>query len=152
MGTAGTTTLENIDEAEIDGFEASLNDDNGRLFGGLTFSRIRGDNLVDDEPLSDMPTDEWGLDLGRRFADPALTIGYRGTYAVEQNRVATDERPTDDYLVHDAYVSWAGSDGRLANAEITFRSTICSMRTTGAQVPTSRGAGGDFRLTLSMRF
>ncbi|MGI9505499.1 MAG: TonB-dependent hemoglobin/transferrin/lactoferrin family receptor [Geminicoccaceae bacterium] len=149
---AGTTTFENIDEAEIDGFEASLNYDNGNLFGGLTFSRIRGDNLVDDEPLVDMPADEWGLDLGWRFDDPALTIGYRGTYAEEQNRVATDERPTDDYLVHDAYVSWAGTDGRLANAEIGFRVNNLfdeDYRRAGSDI---KEAGRDFRLTLSTRF
>ncbi len=149
---AGTTTFENIDEAEIDGFEASLTYDNGSVFGGLTFSRIRGDNLVDDEPLVDMPADEWALDLGWRFDDPALTIGYRGTYAEEQNRVATDERPTDDYLVHDAYVSWTGTDGPLENAEIGFRVNNLfdeDYRRAGSDI---KEAGRDFRLTLSMRF
>lgn len=148
---AGTTTFENIDEAEIDGFEASLTYDNGSVFGGLTFSRIRGDNLVDDEPLVDMPADEWALDLGWRFDDPALTIGYRGTYAEEQNRVATDERPTDDYLVHDAYVSWTGTDGPLGSAEIGFRVNNLfdeNYRRAGSDI---KEADRDFRLTLSMR-
>lgn len=149
---AGTTTFQNIDEAEIDGFEASLNYDNGSLFGGLTYSRIRGDNLVDDEPLVDMPADEWGLDLGWRFADPALTIGYRGTYAEEQNRVATDERPTDDYLVHDAYISWAGTDGQFSGTEIGLRVNNIfdkDYRRAGSEI---KEAGRDIRLTLSMRF
>lgn len=149
---AGTTTFENIDEAEIDGFEVSLTYDTGSLFGGLTYSTIRGDDLVDDEPLVDMPADEWGLDLGWRFADPALTIGYRGAYAEEQNRVATGERPTDDYLVHDAYVSWTGTEGALANAEVGFRVNNLfdkSYRRAGSDI---NEAGRDFRLTLSMRF
>lgn len=148
----GTTTLQNIDEAEIEGFETSLAYDNDRLFGGLSFSRIRGDNLVEDEPLVDMPADEWGLDVGWRFANPALTIGYRGTYAEEQNRVATDERPTDDYFVHDAYINWSGTSSRLAGTEIGLRVNNIfdeDYRRAGSEL---KEAGRDIRLTLSMRF
>ncbi len=149
---AGTTTLENIDEAEIDGFEASLSYDNGNLFGGLTYSQIRGDDVVENEPLADMPADEWALDLGWRFDTPTLTIGYRGTYAEEQNRVPDDERTTDDYLVHDAYITWAGTDGPLAGAEVGFRINNLfdeDYRRAGSDI---KEAGRDFRLTLSMRF
>lgn len=148
----GVTSFENLDEAEIDGFEASLTYDNGHLFGGLSYSQVRGDDLVADEPLVDMPADEWSLDLGWRLANPAVTIGYRGSYAEEQNRVATDELATDDYLVHDAYVSWTGTDGLLNGVGVGFRVNNLldeDYRRAGSDI---KEVGRDFRLTLSMRF
>ncbi|MEZ5935169.1 MAG: TonB-dependent hemoglobin/transferrin/lactoferrin family receptor [Alphaproteobacteria bacterium] len=148
----GVTTLQNIDEAEIDGFEAGLRYDTGTVFAGLAYSQVRGDDLVDDGPLVDMPADEWGLDLGVRLSNPALTIGYHGTYAEEHDRVAADEPPTEDYLVHDAYVTWTGADGQLDGAEVGLRVNNLldeDYRRAGAAI---KEAGRDFRLTVNLRF
>jgi hemoglobin/transferrin/lactoferrin receptor protein len=148
----GTTSFANIDQAELDGIEAGLRYDTGTLFGGLGYSQVRGDDLVDGGPLPDMPADEWVLDLGVCLPERAVTIGYRGTYAEDQDRVASDEAPTDSYLVHDVYISWTGTEGAWDGAEVGFRINNLldeDYRRAGSVI---KEAGTDFRITVGMRF
>ncbi|MCG8466850.1 MAG: TonB-dependent receptor, partial [Gemmatimonadetes bacterium] len=115
---AGTTTFRNLDRVDITGVEALARYETRSFFGGISFGRVRMDDLVDEEPVDDAPADTWVLDAGLRLADRQLTIGYRGQFANDQDRVTDEELATPGYGVSDVYAQVAPRTGPFRAFEL----------------------------------
>ncbi|MBL8708221.1 MAG: TonB-dependent hemoglobin/transferrin/lactoferrin family receptor, partial [Rhodospirillaceae bacterium] len=86
-----TTTPVNVPRAEIDGIEVGLNYDSDYLFFSGGYSRIRGNNLTDDEPLNSIPADKLTLMLGTRIPQLDMSVGVTNEYIWAQNRTADED-------------------------------------------------------------
>jgi hemoglobin/transferrin/lactoferrin receptor protein len=100
-----TTSSVNVAEARIRGMEAEAFYDAGIVFASLGASRLRGDNLTDDQPLESIPADKVSITVGGRVSDWNLEGGWRTNMVAAQHRSSEDTQ-TGGYTIHDAFVSW----------------------------------------------
>lgn len=117
----GTTTFRNLDRVEAEGVEARFRYEAGPVFGRASYGQVRMRNLTEEAPVNDAPADTWGLDLGARLANRALTLGYSGTLAEDQRRVTDEEFETSGYVVSDLFAGWAADEGPLSGVAVQMR-------------------------------
>ncbi|WP_250459197.1 TonB-dependent hemoglobin/transferrin/lactoferrin family receptor [Microbulbifer litoralis] len=106
------TTYQNVEEAELEGFELAANYLVGDLELGLSYGQTEGKDLGDDSYLSNIPADKWVLDIGHYFLQRDLKTGLRATRASAQEQLPESEtREFDGYTLADAYVTWEPATG-----------------------------------------
>lgn len=106
------TTYQNVEEAELEGFELAANYLTGDLELGVNYGQTKGKDLGDDSYLSNIPADKWVLDVGHYFLQRDLKLGLRATRASSQQQLPEDEtREFDGYTLADAYATWEPATG-----------------------------------------
>lgn len=106
------TTYQNVDEAELEGFELSAHYLAGNLELGVNYGQTEGRDLSDDSYLSSIPADKWVLDIGHYFLQRDLKLGLRATRASAQEQLPESEtREFDDYTLADVYATWEPATG-----------------------------------------
>ncbi|KJE34098.1 hemoglobin [Thalassospira sp. HJ] len=146
-----TTTSSNLPEAEIKGFEADVNYDNGVVFAGLATSILRGENSETGEYLSNIQGDKLSLSGGYRLLDSALELGGRATMVAGQDRVPDDTAKRGGYTRLDLFARWDASDyvdGLQVNAGID-NLLDQTYRTSDAII---YEPGRNFKISASMKF
>lgn len=113
-----TSTSENIDNAELKGFEIASNYRIGSFNGGLSYGQTRGEDDDTNEWIDNIPTDKWTLDLNYGFWDIDTKVGARAIFAEEQDRVESDE-VYDAYTTVDFYASWEPTN-QLTGLKLDF--------------------------------
>ncbi|HVJ43739.1 MAG TPA: TonB-dependent hemoglobin/transferrin/lactoferrin family receptor [Dongiaceae bacterium] len=108
-----TTTPVNVPRAHIRGSEIELSYDSEYAFFSGGYSRIRGDNLTDDEPLTSIPADKLVVTLGAKIPTLDIAFGVTDEYAWSQDRVADADLAVGNYNVVGLFAGWAPSDGPL---------------------------------------
>jgi hemoglobin/transferrin/lactoferrin receptor protein len=109
----GSSTFINLNDATLKGGEMSLQYELGRFSTGLSYSRTRGTNEDNGEPLALIPADTTRLDLGYQLPWADLRLGTRLTHAASQDRVPTSVaagvspvQETSGYTTGDVYAVW----------------------------------------------
>jgi hemoglobin/transferrin/lactoferrin receptor protein len=113
-----TTTPINVPRAEIEGAEISLAYDSDYVFFGGSYSRIRGDNKTDDEPLTSIPADKLMLTVGGKIPALDLSAGITNEIAWAQDRVEDETLAVDGYHVVGLFASWVPDEGPLAGFRV----------------------------------
>ncbi|MFD1217459.1 TonB-dependent hemoglobin/transferrin/lactoferrin family receptor [Microbulbifer celer] len=108
------TTYQNVDEAELKGFELGANYRVNDLALGLSYGQTEGKDLSDGSYLSNIPADKWVLDLGYYFLQRDVKTGLRTSVVSAQDELPSEETRTfDSYTLADAYVTWEPATGNL---------------------------------------
>ncbi|MGE5147264.1 MAG: TonB-dependent hemoglobin/transferrin/lactoferrin family receptor [Candidatus Eiseniibacteriota bacterium] len=117
-----TTQAVNIRDARLTGFEGVLYYETSWVFGGVSYSQVRGMDLTEGDSLGSIPADKYVLDLGTRVPDFDLVLGYRAQFVQDQYRVPADgsRQQTDGYTLHDVYVSWVPTQKLLKGLRLDF--------------------------------
>lgn len=114
FGFPMNTTYQNVDEAEIKGFELGANYLLNDLELGLSYGQSEGRDLTDNSYLSNIPADKWVLDLGYYFLQRDLKAGLRTSVVSAQEQLPeTETREFDSYTLADAYVTWEPATGSM---------------------------------------
>lgn len=113
-----TTTPVNVPRAEIEGMEASLTYDSDYAFFSGSYSRIRGDNKTDDEPLTSIPADKLMLVVGGKIPSLDITAGVTNEIAWAQDRVEDETLAVDGYHIVGLFASWAPDEGPLTGFRV----------------------------------
>nr|WP_298687923.1 TonB-dependent hemoglobin/transferrin/lactoferrin family receptor [uncultured Dongia sp.] len=108
-----TTTPVNVPRAEIDGIEVTLSYDSDYVFFNGGYSRVRGTNKTDDEPLLSIPADKLMLVVGGKLPAWDVSFGVSNEFAWAQNRTPEDALGTDGYHVVGLFAGWAPEEGVL---------------------------------------
>lgn len=116
--TQFTTTPVNVRRAEIEGAEINLSYDSDYVFFSGGYSRIRGDNLTDDAPLTSIPADKLILTIGGKIPTFDLAFGVTNEFAWDQHRVADETLAVDGYHIVNLFASWAPDEGLLEGLRI----------------------------------
>lgn len=152
-GAFGTSTNINVTQARIRGAELELAYDSSSFFGGLGYSRARGDDVDNDTPLSSIPEDKGTLSFGYRWAELGLTAGWRSIYYAGQGRVPTGTEAVDGKKVlHDLYVSWVPVEENLDGLRVDFGIDNVFDKNYQRYLSELREAGRNFKLSASMKF
>jgi hemoglobin/transferrin/lactoferrin receptor protein len=114
FGFPMNTTYQNVEEAELKGFELGANYLLNDLELGLSYGQTEGKDLSDDSYLSNIPADKWVLGLGYYFLQRDLKTGLRTSLVSAQDQLPADEsREFDSYTLADAYATWEPATGNL---------------------------------------
>jgi len=108
-----TTTPINVPRAHIRGTEIQMNYDSDYAFFSGGYSRIRGDNTTDNEPLTSIPADKVVLTLGGKVPQLDVTFGVTDQYAWSQDRVSDPTLAVGGYNIVGIFASWAPKEGVL---------------------------------------
>lgn len=120
-GAFGTTTNANVPEARITGAELEAAYESSRYFAGLAATRLRGDDLTDDEPLADIPEDLVSVNGGLRWPQLGLVTGWRASLYLGQDRVPAAAEPiAGRKVIHDLFVSYEPNDPDLDGLRVDF--------------------------------
>ena len=111
----GESQYVNVANARLEGFELEATYDNKLMFVNLAYTHVRGDDLINGQPLKSIYPDKVVATVGFRFLEDKLTVGGRWTYADAQNRVpdavnpndlVIDETPTPSYSLVDLFATY----------------------------------------------
>lgn len=105
-GIGGTTTVANVHDAELEGFEMVVSYATGAWFIAMTYGQTRGYNETLNEPLADVPADTWTVKAGVTALPWNGRVIWRMTHAEAQDRVPAGGETTDSYTVHDLLTTW----------------------------------------------
>ncbi|WP_292752338.1 TonB-dependent receptor domain-containing protein, partial [Methylophaga sp. UBA4204] len=104
---AGNTTYNNVDEAQLKGFELKFNYGLNDFNAALSYGQTRGEDKQTGEKLSGIPADKWVLDLSQRFINRSVKTGLKVSHIETQNRTPSeDSRDYDHYTLTDIYATW----------------------------------------------
>ncbi|HVI91226.1 MAG TPA: TonB-dependent receptor, partial [Dongiaceae bacterium] len=113
-----TTTPVNVPRAHIRGTEIQLSYDSDYVFFNGGYSRIRGDNLTDNTPLTSIPADKLMLTVGGKLPQFDLDFGVTDEYAWSQDRVSDATLAVDGYNIVGIFAGWAPQDGPLKGLRV----------------------------------
>lgn len=150
--TQFTTTPVNVPRAEIEGQEVSLSYDSDYVFFAGSYSRIRGDNETDDEPLTSIPADKLMLTVGGKIPSLDLAFGVTNEIAWAQRRVPDDqeaELAVDGYHIVNLFASWAPDDGVLEGLRVDAGIENVVDNEYERYLALEDAPGRDFRLAVS---
>ncbi|MFW6412652.1 MAG: TonB-dependent receptor domain-containing protein [Oceanicaulis sp.] len=104
--SAGTSFSENLDAAELEGFEVVAAYENGPLsFDGALF-RVDGENSATGEPLGALQPVTGHVRAAYRFEPQRLTLGTRVGFATEFDDVTDPAQERPGFVVLDLYAGW----------------------------------------------
>ncbi|GAB5458073.1 MAG: TonB-dependent hemoglobin/transferrin/lactoferrin family receptor [Henriciella sp.] len=112
--TYGTSNSANVDRAELEGIEAELHYDSGRVFAQASFATIEGTDLTTGADIGSLTPDRFALNAGLKVPEWDARFGLRFQHAADFEQQVSDgaggftvidER--DDYVVIGLYTSWS---------------------------------------------
>ncbi|MEX2961468.1 TonB-dependent hemoglobin/transferrin/lactoferrin family receptor [Microbulbifer sp. TYP-18] len=105
---AGSTTWQNVQDAQLEGFEIAADYQLDKLRLKLSYGQVRGEDDQTGRDLSNIPADTITADLNYAFLNDRLIAGIRAIDAATQSRTP-DGRSFEGYTVGDIYASWQPS-------------------------------------------
>lgn len=98
----------NIAKAELRGFELEASYDAGYAFAKVAYSRTRGDDKTEGDPLTNIQPDKLSAVLGARLLNDKLVFGGRWTHVDAQNRLPNvdDIEPSEAYDLFDIFMTY----------------------------------------------
>ncbi|MEO1190561.1 MAG: TonB-dependent hemoglobin/transferrin/lactoferrin family receptor [Pseudomonadota bacterium] len=105
----GTTTIENVSRARLQGTEIEALYDTPWARASVAYSIIDGKDLDTGEPVGGLQPDRVVFDLQAKIQGLDLYPGYRLTHAQEFDKTDDPDEFRDPYTLHDFYMIWAPS-------------------------------------------
>lgn len=124
--------FENIDDAELYGFEVEAAYDADYVFANASYSYVVGKDKSDDSFLQTIAPHELALTIGGKLPEQDLRFGWKARFVAgpqDSDRDssgplpppnATSTRFSEAFDVHDVFLSWTPDEGRFAgwNAQL----------------------------------
>jgi hemoglobin/transferrin/lactoferrin receptor protein len=119
-GCAGTSTSENVANANLTGFELASIYHLGAFSTSLSYGQTRGKDDDTNEYLSGIPADKWVLTADYGFWAIDTKVGFKALKANDQKRVPSNdtEGPYSGYTTVDFYVTWEPSSQSLEGVKV----------------------------------
>jgi hemoglobin/transferrin/lactoferrin receptor protein len=144
-----TTTPVNVPRAHIRGAEVELDYDSEYAFFNGGWSRIRGDNLTDDEPLTSIPADKLFITVGAKIPSLDISFGITDEYAWDQRRVADPTLVVEDYNIVGLFAGWAPDEGILKGFRVNAGIDNLFGKQYERYLALQDAPGRDYRLAIS---
>lgn len=105
----GQYQYQNVAKARLKGVEIEGTYDTGDIFVRAAYSRVRGDNRTDGQPLLNVFPEKFSTTAGVRLLDHKLTLSGRWTAVAAQKRVPTGTPPSEAYDLFDLFATYEHS-------------------------------------------
>jgi len=149
---AGTTRPDNVQEAELHGFETELGYDASRFFAAMSYSETRGRDATSGEPLTSVPPDKLVATLGLRVPELGLVFTGRGRFVKRQDEVPAGVPVTPGYGIADLYASWLPEGAGYSGLRVDFGIENLSGKSYRRYLSLIDEAGRNFKVSVSYRF
>lgn len=124
MGIPGleqTTSWDNVDEAQLTGFEFSTRYRFEQTRVSLNYGQTEGKDKASDEYLSNIPAKKLAIDLSQGLMEGDVKVGTRFTYVAEQDQLPEENlNQYDAYKLWDVYVAWEPAVGTFEGLRVDF--------------------------------
>ncbi|WP_028771493.1 TonB-dependent hemoglobin/transferrin/lactoferrin family receptor [Shewanella waksmanii] len=124
MGIPGleqTTSWDNVDEAQLTGFEFSTRYRFEQTRVNLNYGQTEGKDKASDEYLSNIPAKKLAIDLSQGLMEGDVKVGTRFTYVAEQDQLPEENlNQYDAYKLWDVYVAWEPAVGTFEGLRVDF--------------------------------
>jgi hemoglobin/transferrin/lactoferrin receptor protein len=114
----GTTFLDNVPHATLQGKELEATYDSPRLRLSLGYSSIDGEDSDTNEKLGSLVPEQVTLDTGLKLPEIESIVGWRILAAARFDEVDDPAEERDGYVTHDLYFAWQPTDGPLDGLRI----------------------------------
>lgn len=114
----GTTTITNVANAKLEGFEIEASYENEYFLAELAYSHISGEDRDTGEPIGSLQPDQVSLHLAGKLPEIDTRIGWRVTGADDFTATSDPAEEREGYIVHDVYAIWAPDDGLLKGLSV----------------------------------
>ncbi|WP_161973658.1 TonB-dependent hemoglobin/transferrin/lactoferrin family receptor [Hwanghaeella grinnelliae] len=152
-GAFGTSTNVNVTEARIEGIELEAGYESDTFFGAGSYARLRGDDLAQGDPISDIPEDKATATIGYKWPQLGVRAGWRTIYYAGQERVpAATEAVSGEKFIHDVFVSWIPKDKDLEGLRVDFAVDNIMDKDYQRFLSELREAGRNAKLSISYKF
>lgn len=101
----GTTTVVNIANATLQGFELEAAYDNEYFLGELSYGQVNGTDLDTGDPIGSIQPASLTLHIAGKLQQIDTQIGWRVTWA-DDFIGASDDEDREGYIVQDVYAVW----------------------------------------------
>ncbi|MGI2116024.1 TonB-dependent hemoglobin/transferrin/lactoferrin family receptor [Shewanella frigidimarina] len=120
-GLDQTTSWNNVDEAELTGFELTMRYRYQQTRLIFNYGQTEGKDDTTDEYLSGIPAKKFGIDLSQVIMDGDMKLGTRFTYVANQDQLPTDNlNQYDSYKLWDVYAAWEPAMGTFEGVRVDF--------------------------------
>ncbi|USE35803.1 TonB-dependent hemoglobin/transferrin/lactoferrin family receptor [Endozoicomonas sp. SCSIO W0465] len=122
FGPPTKTSWENVEEAELKGFEIAGEYRIQNIEAGLSYGQTRGEDKQSGEALGNIPADKVVADLAYLAFHGDVKVGTRFTHVNDQNRVDPDNTVDqyEGYDLVDFYASYEPAAGSLKGLKADF--------------------------------
>jgi len=144
----GTTTVDNVENAQLEGVEAELAYQHSAFFFNLSYGRTRGEDDDTGIPLGSIAADKWVFTVGREQLAQKLSYGVRFSIVADQDRVPEDVVATDGYHLADVFFSWQPTESLRVNAGIDNLTD----KTYRRHLSVLNESGRNFKLSIAYQF
>lgn len=152
--TPAATLNTNTGKARIYGFEGELTYRVSPLAVDLALSvtMSRGDDEIEDDPLSTIPGDKLVVDAKRCFDRCNVSLGWRSSLHRRQDRVPDAQPETAGYAVHDIYLTWRPVAGHLDDVQVNVGVSNVTDKYYREHLQVLPDAGRSVNVSLSAQF
>jgi hemoglobin/transferrin/lactoferrin receptor protein len=103
----GTTIIDNVNEAKLDGVELEGSYENDYMLFSASYSHIDGENTETGEPLGDLQPDTVTFHTAAKIQPLDLQVGWYVTWAQDFTNTDDPTLERDGYVVNDIYLIWS---------------------------------------------
>ncbi len=116
----GTTTVVNVANAKLQGFEIEGGYENEYFLVELAYGHINGIDRDTGEPIGSLQPDTLSFHIAGKLPQIDTRIGWRVTAADDFTATSDPEEERDGYVVQDIYAIWAPRDGLLEGVSVAL--------------------------------
>lgn len=152
--------FENIDKAELYGFEVEAAYDSDYVFANAGYSYVVGKNKKTNAYLTTIAPHELALTLGGKVPDYDIRFGWKARFVAgpqDKSRdtstpPANETRYSKAFDVHDIFFTWKPQDGQLSGWEANFGIDNVFNKQYKEFLVNDDAKGRTFKVSLSKQF
>ncbi|AAN56654.1 TonB-dependent hemoglobin/transferrin/lactoferrin family receptor [Shewanella oneidensis MR-1] len=121
-GLEQTTSWNNVEDAQLTGFELSGRYRIGQTRLAMNYGQTRGEDRNTGDYIEGMPANKFNVDLSQGIMEGDMKLGTRVTYVASQTNTPTGYSVAkyDEYTLWDVYLAWEPAMGVMSGLRVDF--------------------------------
>ena len=121
-GLEQTTSWNNVEDAQLTGFELSGRYRIGQTRLAMNYGQTRGEDRNTGDYIEGMPANKFNVDLSQGIMEGDMKLGTRVTYVASQANTPKGYSVAkyDEYTLWDVYLAWEPAMGVMSGLRVDF--------------------------------
>ena len=121
-GLEQTTSWNNVEDAQLTGFELSGRYRIGQTRLAMNYGQTRGEDRNTGDYIEGMPANKFNVDLSQGIMEGDMKLGTRVTYVASQTNTPKGYSVAkyDEYTLWDVYLAWEPAMGVMSGLRVDF--------------------------------
>ncbi|MCP3128180.1 TonB-dependent hemoglobin/transferrin/lactoferrin family receptor [Shewanella sp. KJ2020] len=121
-GFEQTTSWNNVEDAQLTGFEVSGRYRIGQTRLAMNYGQTHGEDRQTGDAIEGIPANKFNVDLSQGIMDGDMKLGTRVTYVATQSNTPDGHSVAEygDYTLWDVYLAWEPTMGVMPGVRVDF--------------------------------